>query len=172
MILFPPARSGEAETLTFLNWRGRRDSNPEPKTSFWYGAGSQPSPPILRTRWDLNPRFSARQADVLSRLHYGSIFVGSALANWATPPHNMPVTGLAPVTLGLWCPCSAIELHRLAGPGIAPGFPAYGTGDILLVHPAISKFYQKLDKKSNSDGFQIRKGSFVNPQKKFCLFQS
>ena len=41
-------RSGEAETLTNLVWR---------------------------TRWDLNPRFSARQADVFPRLHYGSKFM-------------------------------------------------------------------------------------------------
>ena len=30
--------------------------------------------------------------------------------------------------------------YLVAGPGIAPGFPAYGTGDLLLIHPAMINY--------------------------------
>ena len=72
-----------------------------------------------------------------------------ALTNWATPP--MPVTGLAPVTLGLWCPCSTIELHRpkfVAPVGVEPTAPAYETGEITVSPRRVVLLYYKKSGKS------------------------
>ncbi len=72
-----------------------------------------------------------------------------ALTSWATPP--MPVTGLAPVTLGLWCPCSTIELHRpkfVAPVGVEPTAPAYETGEITVSPRRVVLLYYKKDGES------------------------